>query len=595
MAVDYTIKVTYDGKTKRLVMDVPFFLNDAIREFPSRRFDPKSKKWKVPLVKSNIEHMNSVRHKYQFKIDDEAQDAISRYQQISAAPVKQDFPRHVYDFHKAKLKYDPMLHQNAMLDMAWGLKCCAWFAKMGTGKTYATVHLACARFMGGQIDRHLVIAPATLAKTWEKEYAKYATCDVDLRIHATNAKWMPEFCDTAPNGKFKVLIASVESLSVSPRAYDSVCAFMVGARVFTTVDESSRIKNPKAICTDKVIKLGSCSEYRSVLNGTPIALGIEDLWTQYEFLDPNIIGSGDYWAYKTRYLTMGGYENKKVIGYQNIDELMKLIAPYTIEVGKEVLNLPPKVYKKIYIEATKHQRDLFKLVVKGANSALDPSITIKVDNTLERALRLRQIVGGWLPRAHPREVEVDGEITVEYTTIPEPLDVNPKLNALLDIIDNNLTGSKFIIWSSMVHEIKSIRDILIGKYGDDAVRCYFGEVSKDERSRIEDAYCNDPKMRFFVGNPAAAGLGLTLISGINDVMIYYSTTEAYIYRAQSEDRAHRIGQNNTVTIIDLVMEKSVDVIIQASIERKMGIEEYIIDQIRRGASVEDILMGVDTD
>lgn len=595
MAIEPNITVSYDKKTKRLAFNVPFFLNDAIRDFPSRRFDPKSKTWKVPLVRANIEHMNSVRHKYSFKIDAEAQDAINRYQQITAAPVRVDFPRHVYDFAKAKVPYQPMDHQNKMLDMAWGLKACAWFAKMGTGKSFATIHLACARYAGGQIDRHVVIAPATLAKTWEKEYAKYATVDYDLRIHSTKAKWMKEFCDTTPTGKLKVLIVSVEAMGVSAQAYDSVCGFMVGARVFTTIDESSRIKNPKAIRTDKVINLGACSEYRSILNGTPIALGIEDLWTQYEFLDPNIIGSGDYWAYKTRYLTMGGYENKKVVGYQHIDELMGLIAPYTIEVGKEVLNLPPKIYKKIFVEATKEQKDLMRYVVKGSCPGLPSDIHIKVDNTLERTLRLRQIVGGWLPRAIPEERIIEGELQIVYRTVPELLNENPKFNALIDVIEDNMAGSKFIIWASAVHEIEHIRDTLALKYGDRAVRCYYGKTDKDERSEIEDAYCNDPKMRFFVGNPAAAGLGLTLISGENDIMIYYSTTEAYIDRAQSEDRAHRIGQNNSVTIIDLVMEKSVDIIIQAAIERKMNIEEYVIQKIRDGSSIEDILMGVDTD
>jgi SNF2 family DNA or RNA helicase len=74
-------------------------------------------------------------------------------------------------------------------------------------------------------------------------------------------------------------------------------------------------------------------------------------------------------------------------------------------------------------------------------------------------------------------------------------------------------------------------------------------------------------------------------------MVYYSGTNAYIDRAQSEDRAHRIGQENQVTVVDLVMDRTVDELIQASIAEKMGVEEYIIDRIKEGVDIEGLLMG----
>lgn len=113
----------------------------------------------------------------------------------------------------------------------------------------------------------------------------------------------------------------------------------------------------------------------------------------------------------------------------------------------------------------------------------------------------------------------------------------------------------------------------------------------EDRSAIEDRYCNDPTLRFFIGNPSAAGLGLTLISGENDLMVYYSGTNAYIDRAQSEDRAHRIGQKNSVTIVDLIAERTVDEAIIASIREKMDIETYILQRIKAGVTLDDLLLG----
>ena len=815
--MDTTVKVSYDPKTRRLVMVCPFFLADAMRNFPSRRFDPKSKAWKVPLTGANIRHMEGSRRIIDYKLTEEAQNAVDNYAQLTSGPVILPFPD-TYDFLRSASKFTPMDHQGKMLDRAWNLEACAWFAKMGcvagetelqvlfgagkgrkitiaelyrlnrkgrtrcrtfkgdrfgqhelvevvqsgikdvwevalscgkrlkatldhpvltatgfmeigmlktgqevvtvegsrewirdsdleevplepgrcvdkdgylrkvvrdhpnawkstgyvyehvlvmedhlgrylepgevvhhtnrikhdnrienleltnnadhgmmhdprknfkgvrpylshvvsvsyigkemtydvsmehpyhnyvasgvvvhnTGKTFAAVHLACARFLHGQINRVVIICPSTLRTTWRKELQKYATVPYDFFIHETKSKTYEEWLkdDSRRSGRLQILAVSVEGLGVSPKLYESVCAAFTERDVLGIVDESSRIKNPQALRTGRAIILGGTAKYRMILNGTPIAIGMEDLWAQYEFLDPNILGCGDYWSYKTRYVTMGGYEGKQVVGYQNVEELMSLIEPYTVEVGKDVLNLPPKVMKIRYVEATKEQKMLLKLIKKGTSA--DPAAPlIKVDNSLERNLRFRQVVGGWLPRQDPETDE---------TTL-EPLKDNPKMDAFFDVIDDNWAGTKFILWSTFKHELEFIAERLRKKCGEDSGGLYYGATSKEDRSIIEDRYCNDKSFRWVVANPATAGLGLTFISGENDVMIYYSGTNAYIDRAQSEDRSHRIGQQNSVTVMDMVMENTIDEVTIESIAAKMNVEEYIMTRLKEGKEI----------
>lgn len=586
------IQVTYDSNTKRFSMKSGFHLVDVMREFPSRRFDPKHKVWKMPLVKANIDHLESVRHKYTFKLDESAQSAVDNFKAITIRPPKSQFPYHLYDFSKSEKKYEPMEHQRKMMDLAWSYDSFAWFAKMGTGKTFAAIHVAMARWMAGQIDAVVIICPSTLRKTWMKELAKFATCKYDYRIHETKATWLEEFYSKKsryPDNALPILGVSVEGLGVSTALYGSVCGFYVDRRVFTIVDESSRIKNPDAKRTERVITLGTASAYRAILNGTPIALGIQDLYSQYEFLDPNIIGMGDYWAFRTRFLEHGGYDGKQLVGYKNVEELMEKILPYTVEVGKDVLNLPPKVPVQRYITLTPEQRTLIRVAVKGKKLADDPDI--KVSNSLEKRLRCRQIVGGWFPKKITVEKIIDGFPALEESTELIPLDQNPKLDDLIQLIEDNYAGSKFIIWTGFVHEIEHIGRILAKKYGECAVAHYYGLTDMDTRSQVEDRYCNDPTLRIVIANPTTAGLGLTFISGENDVMVYYSGTDAYIDRAQSEDRSHRIGQNNSVTIVDLIAEKSVDEVIFDSIQYKMSIEEYIMTKIAEGYSMDSLLLG----
>jgi len=586
-----SIEVSYDDKTKRLVMKSSFHLADAMREYPSRRFNPKDKTWRMPLVKANVSHFSETRHKYDYVLLADAQKMIDSFNESQNKPKYVPFPSHVYDCTKSKAGFAPMKHQDKMMNLSWGLPASAWFAKMGTGKTFAAIHTAMARWKCGEIDAVMIICPSTLRRTWMKELAKYATCEYDFRIHDTKASWLREFYAIPKSReKLPILAVSVEGLGVSEALFNSAWSYLAGRRVLTICDESSRIKNPSAKRTQRTIEIGAGSAYRMILNGTPIALGIHDLWAQYEFLDPNIIGCGDYWAFKTRYIVMGGYDNKQIVGVQNVEELMTAIIPYTCEVGKDVLDLPPKMMKTISMEATPEQKYLFKLIVKGTTG--DPNEPlIKVENVLERMLRLRQVVGGYLPRGVRVTKMIDGLECEVIDTFIEPLKVNPKLDTMLTMIEDNYAGTKFIIWTTFVHEIEHIRNTLAKEYGEETVECYYGKTAMDDRSRIEDRYCNDPRMRFFIGNPVAAGLGLTLISGENDVMVYYSGTNAYIDRAQSEDRAHRIGQENQVTVVDLVMERTVDELIQASIAEKMGVEEYIIDRIKEGVDIEGLLMG----
>ncbi len=571
-----TIKVDYDEKTRRLKAVVPFHLNDVMRNFPSKRFDPKSKTWRIPVTKSNVSYLNSTRHIYDYSCTQLANDAIINFEKIAQGPVYVEFPHHIYDFTKSKTKYLPMPHQLRMLDKSWNLPASAWFAKMGTGKTFAAVHLACARYQAGLIDAIMIVCPSTLRSTWRKELEKYSTVKYDYRVHDTKARWLKEFYDDKKNQNgIPILSVSVEGLGVSEALYDSVCGFFLGRRVMVICDESSRIKNPSALRTKRTIEFRDASAYRIILNGTPIAVGLEDLWSQYEFLDGNIIGSGDYWAYKTRYVEMGGYEGKQIVGYKNTEELMRLIEPYTVEVGKDVLDLPPKVMKVRYVAASPEQKSLLRLIKKGTSG--DPNDPlIKVENTLERVLRWRQVVGGWLPRQDP---------LTEQTTL-EPLKSNPKMDSFLELIDDHFVGSKFIIWSTFIHELEFIREALAKKYGGESVALYYGATDKETRSIIEDRYCNDKGLRFFVGNPATAGLGLTLISGMDDIMVYYSGTNAYIDRAQSEDRSHRIGQYRSVAVVDMVMEKTIDEAIIESIGEKMGVEEYIMTRLKDGIQLD---------
>ena len=550
------ITVDFNPKNMRLIMKSPIYLVDIMRSFPSRRFEPKSKNWLMPLTKQNAAHLSGLRG-VDVEVLPAARTALDDLERLTAPPVYTPIPRDWFE----KTRHSPLEHQWPMLDRGWSLRGYALFAAMGTGKTFVTVNMALARHRYCGLQFLLVVCPSTLHRTWEREFAKYGNEDLfTTRRLKTADSGLLEWMKSSPK-KLHVLLVGVEGLGISDKYFDkAMSAVRVAGKTMAVCDESSRIKNPKAVRTERAISLAESAEWRMILNGTPIAKGIQDLWSQYQFLDPNIIGSGDYFAFKSRYVVMGGYEMRQIVGYANTDELMNMITPYSLEVNKNILKLPPKIYKTIHVEPTTAQRQLFTKIRTGLGDG--PNISVK--NVLERMLRLQQVIGGFEPRTDPE--------TEETTLVP--LADNPKLNSLMQVVEDNYAGSKFIIWARYVPELELIVRSLRKEYGNDAVVTYYGDTSPEDRATAENRYCNDPTCRFIVGNPAAAGLGLTFISGESDVMVYYSGTFAYIDRAQSEDRAHRIGQTNSCPIIDFVMEDSIDETIIEAIAAKMDMDVF---------------------
>ena len=100
-----------------------------------------------------------------------------------------------------------------------------------------------------------------------------------------------------------------------------------------------------------------------------------------------------------------------------------------------------------------------------------------------------------------------------------------------------------------------------------------------ELCRVPSAILNSKDLKFFVGNPATAGYGLTLTEA--DLVIYYANDFNLETRIQSEDRAHRIGQKKNVTYIDLISEGTIDEKIVEALRNKIDIGAKVLGEEAR--------------
>mgnify|MGYP004452179669 FL=1 len=134
-----------------------------------------------------------------------------------------------------------------------------------------------------------------------------------------------------------------------------------------------------------------------------------------------------------------------------------------------------------------------------------------------------------------------------------------------------------IIWANYVEDIKNIVKSLKKAYGEASTVEYHGGVKQSARQRQIALFQEKNGLaRYFVGNPQTGGYGITLTAA--NTVVYYSNNYDLEKRLQSEDRAHRIGQVNKVTYVDLICEKTVDEKIVKALRNKVNIANEILGE-----------------
>jgi SNF2 family DNA or RNA helicase len=145
---------------------------------------------------------------------------------------------------------------------------------------------------------------------------------------------------------------------------------------------------------------------------------------------------------------------------------------------------------------------------------------------------------------------------------------------MLEILEE--TEDKVIIWATYIHNINEIVVALTKKYGKESVVQMYGAITVEDRNEAVDRFQNDPTCRFFVANPVTGGYGLTLTAA--KYVIYYSNNYNLEVRRQSEDRAHRIGQNKNVVYIDIMVEDTIDFKIVAALKKKIQLSAQTLGE-----------------
>ncbi len=476
-------------------------------------------------------------------------------------------------------KTKPFNHQHTAYSLLEKNPNYALLMEMGTGKSKVIIDDSANSFFRGEITALIVIAPNGVHQNWitdeipthlPMEPEQFLSMCWQSNDTKARIKERADFANDISK-KFKIVAINAEAL-VTDKYQKFIAQLMKNNYCSIAVDEVNKImKNPKAKRTKYILKLAKLFLNKiiskRILTGTPVTQSPFDMFAPFAFLDESILGFKTFTGFKYNYGIFKRMEYKgrkafdQCVGYKNVEQLGKDIKPHSYRVlKKDCLDLPEKIFEKIYVELSTEQRKIYNKLKKEFVVEIKNKIGevgyIESPMALTRILRLQQITGGFVPVDEIQNVRMEKFIP------------NPKVSMVKEIIEGLPADEKVIVWCRFVEEIKAIRGLL----GNSAL-LYYGDVSSADRGVAKDRFQNDSEIKILIANQACAGLGLTLTAA--STVIYFSNDFSFANRKQSEDRCHRIGQKKNVTYIDLVSPNTVDEKILKALRSKKDMADLI--------------------
>lgn len=464
----------------------------------------------------------------------ERKQRLRDFNRIEPQPIPRGFAGTLRPYQKAGYDWLHFLH-------TYGFGGCL-ADDMGTGKTIqALAFLQSLRESGHAKTADLLVLPRSLLFNWQREAGRF-TPGLRLLVHADQSR-----ARDASAFKEHDLVLTTYGTLLRDIAWLKDCRFH-----YVILDESQAIKNPGAQSARAVRALQA--EHRLVLTGTPVENNTVELWSQFAFLNPGLLGSLDYF----REEFAGPIERK---GDEEAAQLLRrLVRPFLLRRTKDQVasELPPRTERVLLTDMEPAQRALYNqkrdhyraLLLGLIDEGGINSARIKV---LEGLLRLRQICN------HPRLVEHDTRAD------------SAKFELLLETLETlRAEGHKALVFSQFVQMLRLVRDALDAR----GIRYAYLDGSVKDRKTPVDAFQNDPALPFFLLSLKAGGVGLNLTAA--DYVLHIDPWWNPAVEMQATDRAHRIGQDKPVFVYKLITSDSVEEKIVQLQERKRALVEQIV-------------------
>ncbi len=459
-----------------------------------------------------------------------------------ASLIKDNTVKNVVVDYTKYVSRPPMEHQKESIQKLVENKKFILADDMGLGKTTSTIIAA----LETGVKKILIICPATLKINWKREIENYSQRPIFIAegknfstehdFVIINYDIIKNFHDVKKKDESKILESKFD---------------------LVIVDEAHYIKNAQAQRTKLINDIVKNIDRLWLLTGTPMTSRPIDYFNLLSLVDSPV--AKNWMAYVIRYCS--GYQFKvgakkvwNVMGSSNLEELRDRTSGTILRRLKEdVLDLPDKIISPVYLRL--------------------------------KSKEYENLMGEYYEwyRSNPEESK---SLTVQFTKLTKVRQViaNEKISQTIELAENIIEqGKKVIIFCNFTESLNSI----VSHFGKSAVKVD-GSMSKVERQNSVDRFQEDEKVKVFVGNIKAAGVGITLTAGeaviMNDLSFLPSD------HSQAEDRAYRIGQKNNVLVYYPLFENTIEgLIYDILIAKKHVIATVMGDNLESADFVEEIM------
>ncbi len=432
--------------------------------------------------------------------------------------------------------------------------------EMGLGKTIQVLALLLSEKENNHMNHpSLIVVPTSLIFNWQHEIQKFTP---SLTAYVHHGQERKKELTSQNADKSDLIITTYETLCKDEEL------FLKEQFHYIILDESQKIKNPITKNARTVTRLHG--KHKLVLTGTPIENNYLDLWSQFTFLNPGLLGNHEH--FKNKFVAPVEKEKKDT----TVKTLKNIINPFILMRKKEMVaqDLPEKQINTLYGAfdprqetfynewKQRYQREIRETIEK---QGLQKS-KLKV---LEGLLRLRQICN------HPTLVDASYRGS------------SAKLSMLLEYIEEtHATGRKALIFSSFVKMLQLIQKEL-EKQG--ISYAYLDGSTRNRGSVVAEFQANE-NVKLFLGSLKAGGLGLNLTAAEQVFIVDPWWNPAA--EMQAIDRAHRIGQDKKVFVYKIIMKNTIEEKILALQQSKQQLVQEIMlheENVFKKLSKEEVL------
>lgn len=509
-------------------------LIDIIRSFPSKYWNPNAKEWEVPFrnLKDVVDRMA-----------DQDIDITGEYVPVEApkAEVPVDF----------NFKTNPFNHQ--VEGFNYGLSHDRWLLgdEQGLGKTKQVIDIAVAKkYQRGYRHCLIICGVNGLKWNWMNEIKTHSNETGYIlgtrkgRIGSNTDKYT-DLCALSSNLSY-FIITNVESLR-DEKIMAKIAEYCKSGEIgIVAADEVHKMKNPTSQQGKAFLKIQP--ECRIAMTGTPLMNTPLDLYIILKWL-----GYEDhtFYSFRNHYCEMGGYGGYQIVGYKHLNELQQRLDEVMLRrLKKDVLDLPEKTYVEEYVEMSPKQKKVYDEITMEIKSNIDKIKS--ANNPLAELIRMRQATG------------FTGILS---STVQE----SAKLDRMVELVEDSISNGKQVVifsnWTQMT-------DIIVERLRGYNFGIITGQTPDASRQEIVKNF-QEGKYQIVVGTIGAMGTGLTLTAGTVEIFMDEPWNRAN--KEQAEDRCHRVGTTQNVTIYTLLTKNTIDERIHELVYEKGAMADALVD------------------